>query len=78
MRPQRAVMRRVRRASRALSRGLAGVLLATSALASAQPDMPAAHAPSAAELGVQTVQIPRAVMKDAEDAPQTLTAYWIA
>ncbi|MGA3980468.1 dienelactone hydrolase family protein [Ralstonia nicotianae] len=78
MRPQRAVMRRVRRTSRALSRGLAGVLLATSALASAQPDMPAAHAPSAAELGVQTVQIPRAVMKDAEDAPQTLTAYWIA
>ncbi|MHA6879993.1 dienelactone hydrolase family protein [Ralstonia pseudosolanacearum] len=78
MRPQRAVMRRVRRASRALSRGLAGVLLAASALAGAQSDMPAAHAPSAAELGVQTVQIPRAVMKDAEDAPQTLTAYWIA
>lgn len=71
-------MRRVRRASRALSRGLAGVLLAASAVAGAQSDMPAAHAPSAAELGVQTVQIPRAVMKDAEDAPQTLTAYWIA
>lgn len=69
-------MRRVRRASRALSRGLAGVLLAASAVAGAQSDMPAAHAPSAAELGVQ--QIPRAVMKDTEDAPQTLTAYWIA
>ncbi|AQW30283.1 dienelactone hydrolase family protein [Ralstonia syzygii subsp. celebesensis] len=87
MRPQRAVMRPVRHASRALSRGLAGALLAASALAFAQPtpdaggtqpDMPAARAPSAAQLGVQTVQIPRAVMKDAEDAPQTLTAYWIA
>lgn len=42
------------------------------------PDMPAARAPSSAELGVQTVEIPRAFMKDAEDAPQTLTAYWIA
>jgi dienelactone hydrolase len=44
----------------------------------ALPDMPAARAPSSAELGVQTVEIPRASMKDAEDAPQTLTAYWVA
>ena len=44
----------------------------------ALPDMPAARAPSAAELGVQTVEIPRASMKDAEDAPPTLTAYWVA
>ena len=39
----------------------------------ALPDMPAARAPSSAELGVQTVEIPRASVKDAEDAPQTLT-----
>ncbi|AYB52864.2 dienelactone hydrolase family protein [Ralstonia solanacearum] len=87
MRPQRAVMRPVRHASRALSRGLAGALLAASALAcaqpmpdagDAQPDLPTAHAPSATELGVQTVQIPRAATKNAGDAPQTLTAYWIA
>ncbi|WP_289813602.1 dienelactone hydrolase family protein [Ralstonia soli] len=44
----------------------------------ALPDMPAARAPSSAELGVQTVEIPRSAMKDAEDAPQTLTAYWVA
>lgn len=44
----------------------------------ALPDMPAARAPSSAELGVQTVEIPRASVKDAEDAPQTLTAYWVA
>ena len=40
--------------------------------------LPAARALSSAELGVQTVEIPRASMKDAEDAPQTLTAYWVA
>ena len=44
----------------------------------ALPDMPAARALSSAELGVQTVEIPRESMKDAEDAPQTLTAYWVA
>ncbi|MBE3035040.1 MAG: dienelactone hydrolase family protein, partial [Actinobacteria bacterium] len=44
----------------------------------ALPDMPAARALSSAELGVQTVEIPRASMKDAEDAPQKLTAYWVA
>lgn len=44
----------------------------------ALPDMPAARAPSSAELGVQTVEIPRAFLKDADDAPPTLTAYWVA
>ncbi len=77
-------MRPVMRASLRVVAVLAGALLALHALAQptpdadgALPDMPAARAPSAAELGVQTVEIPRAVMKDAEDAPQTLTAYWV-
>lgn len=58
--------------------GLSAAAQPTPDAEGALPDMPAAHAPSSAELGVQTVQIPRAVMHDAEDAPQTLTAYWIA
>ena len=60
---------------------MAGAALALHAIAQptpdaegALPDMPAARAPSSAELGVQTVEIPRASVKDAEDAPQTLTA----
>ena len=74
----------MRASLRALA-AMAGAALALHAIAQptpdaegALPDMPAARAPSSAELGVQTVEIPRASMKDAEDAPQTLTAYWVA
>jgi len=74
----------MRASLRALA-AMAGAALALHAIAQptpdaegALPDMPAARAPSSAELGVQTVEIPRASVKDAEDAPQTLTAYWVA
>ncbi|GCB04897.1 hypothetical protein PSUB009319_25280 [Ralstonia sp. SET104] len=80
----RSVMSAVMRTSLRVFAGLAGAL-ALHAVAQptpdaegALPDMPAARAPSSAELDVQTVEIPRASMKDAEDAPQTLTAYWVA
>ena len=76
-------MRLVTRASLRVLVALAGVLALHAAAQptpdaeGALPDMPAARAPSSSELGVQTVEIPRATMKDAEDAPQTLTAYWV-
>lgn len=80
MRPQRAVIRASLRVLAALAGALALYATAqpTPDAEGAVPDMPAARAPSAAELGVQTVEIPRASAKDAEDTPQTLTAYWVA
>ncbi len=78
-------MRRVKHMRLRVLAAVAGSVLALHAFAQpmpdaegAQPDMPAAQAPSSAALGVQTVEIPRAGVKDAEDAPQTLTAYWVA
>jgi len=78
--PQCPVMRLLLRVVAALAGALAlhAAAQPTPDAEGALPDMPAARAPSAAELGVQTVEIPRASMKDAEDAPPTLTAYWVA
>ncbi|CAJ0791331.1 hypothetical protein LMG7141_02496 [Ralstonia condita] len=77
VRPQRPVIRASLRVL-AVFAGALALHVAAQPAPDALPEMPAAPAPSGAELGVRTVEIPRASAKDAEGAPQTLTAYWFA